>query len=212
MGIAAVYDIINTVIFLPSGGSPRLRRSLVEALEVRPGHRVLELGCGTGQVTAALLAAGADVVAVDELTPMLVKALERAPGAVFVRGDAIEAPVEGGYDRVVLSFVLHGFDAADRTRLLGRAATALSAGGRIGVLEWSLPRGRLRRAVWRRFLMALEPAPGATRQLLEGALDAEIPAAGLRVDDRRAAAGGRAQILLVSQNERREVASQSKAA
>jgi ubiquinone/menaquinone biosynthesis C-methylase UbiE len=201
MALATTYDAINAAIFLPSGGSQRLRQALVDALDVRSDHRVLELGCGTGQVTARLLAAGARVVAVDRLPAMLAAARRRAPGATFVEadldGDALEADVGGGYDRVVLSFVLHSFDTDGRTRLLARAAAALAPAGQIGVLDWALPAGRLRAAGWRRFVTALEPSPTA-RQVLEGALDRDIPSAGLRVDARRPAAGGRAQILLAS--------------
>ena len=93
MDLATAYDAINAAIFLPSGGSHRLRKRLVDAMEVRPGHRVLELGCGTGQVTASLVAAGASVVAVDALPAMLEAARRRAPGATFVQGDVIEAQV-----------------------------------------------------------------------------------------------------------------------
>jgi ubiquinone/menaquinone biosynthesis C-methylase UbiE len=197
MAIAAAYDAVNAVIFLPSGGSGRLRQSLVDALDVRPGHRVLELGCGTGQVTARLLTAGGDVVAVDQLAAMLAGARRRASGATFVVGDAMEADVGGDYDRVVLSFVLHSFESDGRVRLLRRAAATLAADGRIGVLDWALPPGRVREALWRRFLRVLEPA-GTAQQLLDGALGADIRAAGLQIDDQRRVAGGRAQILVVS--------------
>jgi hypothetical protein len=137
-------------------------------------------------------------VAVDELTPMLAAARRRAPVVTFFRGDAIESDLGGGYDRVVLAFVLHGFDPGGRMRLLARSAAALASGGRIGVLDWAMPRARLKGELWRRLLRRLEPAPGATMELLDGALDAEIPAAGLRIDQRRPAAGGRAQILVAS--------------
>jgi SAM-dependent methyltransferase len=59
------YDAITVAIFL--GGSRRLRHRLVDTLEVSRGHRVLELGCGSGQVTEQLVAAGAMVTAVDAL-------------------------------------------------------------------------------------------------------------------------------------------------
>ena len=52
------YDLLNTVIWLPTG-SRRLRRQFVGELPLHPGARVLELGCGTGQVTAELAARGA---------------------------------------------------------------------------------------------------------------------------------------------------------
>jgi ubiquinone/menaquinone biosynthesis C-methylase UbiE len=195
--IAALYDAINALIFLPSGGSGRLRQVLVDALDVRSTHRVLELGCGTGQVTRRLTATGADVVALDALPAMLAAARRRAPRATFIEGDALQSAIGDGYDRVVLAFVLHNFEASDRRRLLTRAATALGPHGRIGILDWALPRDRLRAAVWRRFLRALEPSGTGTRQILEGGLEGDALALGLRVVSRRPAAGGRAQIVIL---------------
>jgi ubiquinone/menaquinone biosynthesis C-methylase UbiE len=167
-------------------------------LDVRRGQRVLELGCGTGQVTAKLLAAGADVVAIDVLPAMLARARTRAPDAAFVEGDIMEVELGTDYDCVVLSFVLHNFDVDGRLRLLRRAAAALAPGGRLGVLDWSLPSGLIRSVLWRRFLSVLEPEGDTTQQLLSGALDADIPAAGLSIVRRHRVAGGRAQVFVAS--------------
>lgn len=195
------YDAINTALFAPTGGSRRLRRQLVESLAVRPGDRALELGCGTGQVTAELLLAGAAVVAVDELPSVLDAARRRAPGATYVAGDLVgvdAARLAGGegFDEVVLSFVLHNFDGPGRVAVLGQAAGALGRGGRVGVLEWAVPAGPLGGA-WRRFLHVLEPSE-AVGDVLDGALDADLVAAGLRVEARRSVAAGRAQVLVAA--------------
>lgn len=195
--MARVYDLLNAAIFLPAGGSGRVRQHLVDALQVRPGHRVLELGCGTGLVTVRLLAAGATVVAVDGLAAMLAGARRRAPGAAYIEGDAMHTEVGDGYDRVVLSFVLHNFSTEDRIRLLRRAARALAPSGLIGVLDWALPAGRVRPRLWRGFLRLLEPRSHSTQQVLGGALDDDVPAADLQIKARRSTARGRAQILLV---------------
>src|SRR5688572_13141762 len=197
MDLAAAYDALNTVIFLPSGGSGRPRRMLVDALAIQPGHRVLELGCGTGQVTAELLAAGAQVVAVDRLPAMLTRARQRAPRAVFIEGDVFEAEVEGAYDRVVLSFVLHNFESEARIRLLRGATARLAHGGSIGVLEWALPSGRLRAALWRRFLRALEPAKGSVQDVLAGKLESDVANSDLQIARRQRVAGGRAEIVVL---------------
>ena len=50
------YGMLNTVIWLPTG-SRRLRSQFVDELQISPGSRALELGCGTGQVSRALVAA-----------------------------------------------------------------------------------------------------------------------------------------------------------
>jgi ubiquinone/menaquinone biosynthesis C-methylase UbiE len=193
---ATVYDLINGAIFLPWGGSRRLRQSLVDALELRPGARVLELGCGTGQVTECLIDAGADVVAVDQLPMMIDRARRRVPGAAFVEGDAMTVDVGANFDRVVLSFVLHNFDAAGRVLLLRRASVALGLDGRIGVLDWALPRGRLRTALWERFVRAIEPS-GEAQAVMHGAIDMDLRTAKLDLVSRRRVLGGRAQIIVV---------------
>ena len=56
------YDRINTALFLTVGGSRKVRAELVDALGVQGGSKVLELGCGTGQVTALLVEHGAEVL------------------------------------------------------------------------------------------------------------------------------------------------------
>jgi demethylmenaquinone methyltransferase/2-methoxy-6-polyprenyl-1,4-benzoquinol methylase len=196
LALHRAYDALNTALFLPWGGSRRLRRRLVDALDVRAGQRVLELGCGTGQVTALLLERGADVTGVDALEAMLVGARRRAPEATLVVGDAMEAQPGRDFDRVVLSFVLHNADAAGRVALLRRAADLRRGDGRIGVLEWAQPAGHRRRRWWRRLLERLEPSPSVA-EVLDGALDADVAAAGLAVDRREPAVGGRAQVLVL---------------
>jgi hypothetical protein len=50
--LATRYDAINTAIFLPSGGSRRLRQKLVDALDVGSGQRVLGLNVERQQPAA----------------------------------------------------------------------------------------------------------------------------------------------------------------
>lgn len=196
MGIGTKYDLLNAALFLPAGGSNRLRRRFVRALDVRPGHRVLELGCGTGQVTAQILAAGAQVTAVDALPEMLDTARRRAPGATFVEGDLTALDAGEDHDRVVLSFVLHNFDAATRQAVLRRSRQSLRDGGLIGVLDWAPAGEGFAGGVRRRLVTAIEPSPTAG-ELLDGALAGDVDRASLEVQHRRGVANGRAEILVL---------------
>lgn len=195
--LSTAYDLINAAIFLPAGGSRRLRRRFVEHLQVRPAEGVLELGCGTGQVTAELVSVGADVVAVDRLPAMLAAARARAPSATFMEGDVVDDMPVGSYDVVVLAFVLHSFDAAGRRQLLVTAAERVRTGGRIGILDWAAPSGPVRAGSWRRFLQRLEPSPHVGA-LLDGALEADVAATGLEVRSGIRLAGGRVQALVLA--------------
>ena len=197
MELAKKYDAVNTAIFLSAGGSRRLRRTFVSFLDVQEGHSVLELGCGTGQVTTELVRAGASVVAVDRLPEMLVVAQRRAPAATFVQGDVTHVRNDGEFDLVVLSFLLHSFDASGRRSLLRSSARALAPGGRIGILDWSSPTDRLRSSLWRRFIARLEPSPTA-QEVAEGAIGDDLDAEALSVTRSRIVAGHRAEILVVA--------------
>lgn len=196
MRLGTKYDLLNTALFLPAGGSGRLRRRLVRALGVRPGHRVLELGCGTGQVTAQLVAAGGQVTAVDALPEMLDTARRRAPEATFVEGDLTQVDAGHDHDRVVLSFVLHNFDGATRRAVLRRSSDALRDGGLVGVLDWASTGPGIGGQVRRRLVTAIEPSPTAG-ELLDGALDDDIDSAGLHVQHRQRVANGRAEVLVL---------------
>lgn len=174
-----------------------MRQHLVDALEVTAGHRVLELGCGTGQVTALLVAAGADVVAVDALPGMLDGARRRAPGATFIQGDVFDVEIADRFDRVVLAFVPHNFDAHGRVDALRRSASVLAPGGRVGILDWATPPGRTKSSLWRRCLTRLEPSSNVSA-VLDGTLGDELCEADLDVREHRSVAGGRAQVLIAA--------------
>jgi ubiquinone/menaquinone biosynthesis C-methylase UbiE len=195
--VPRLYDAVNAALFATAGGSGRVRQRLVDTVGVCEGDRVLELGCGTGQVTERLVRAGADVVAVDRLPEMMAGARRRAPQATFIVGDVVDSATGDGFDHAVVSFVLHNFDGPGRARVLRSAAERLREGGTIGVLDWALPAGRRRARLWRRFVVALEPS-GTAAQVVDGELEHDIAAAGLRVAERRPVAGGRAQCLILA--------------
>ena len=83
------------------------------ALEPAPGPRVLDLGAGTGKLTASLVAAGYDVVAVEPDPAMLAELRRSLPSVPALSGSAESIPLpDASVDAVVAGHALHWFDMA----------------------------------------------------------------------------------------------------
>ena len=83
------------------------------ALTRAPGPRVLDLGAGTGKLTAALVALGADVVAVEPDPDMLAELRRGLPGVRALDGRAETIPLpDGSVDAVLAGHAMHWFDMA----------------------------------------------------------------------------------------------------
>jgi ubiquinone/menaquinone biosynthesis C-methylase UbiE len=112
--------------------------ALLEAAAVRPGERVLDVGCGNGQVARDLAKAGAHALGIDLSRPMLQRARELAadlPDAEFVEGDAQVHPFdEASFDVVVSRYGAMFF--ADRKAAFANLARATRPGGRLALLAW----------------------------------------------------------------------------
>ena len=191
--LAPYYDWMARVMLVPFGGERAFRRRALDALDVGPGTRVLELGCGTGSMTRDLLARGARVTAVDLSEPMLARARRKAPGARFVRRDILSWEGEGAHDRVLLSFVLHEMDREIRARALSVAGRALAEGGLLGVLDFAGSAPRPVDDVFRAYLRVAEPEVAA--DVLEG-LPAEVERGGFEIRRRLPLALGTARMLV----------------
>jgi SAM-dependent methyltransferase len=83
------------------------------ALEPAPGPRVVDLGAGTGKLTATLVALGTDVTAVDPDPAMLAELHRVLPGVRALTGTAEAIPLpDASVDAVVAGQALHWFDMA----------------------------------------------------------------------------------------------------
>ena len=105
----------------------------VLSLSAQPPRRVLDLGAGTGLLSAAVLAAFPDVSIelLDGSEAMLGEAAERlgdAVTAVHVADMAAPLP-DGPFDAIVSALAIHHLEDADKRRLFARARESLVAGG-----------------------------------------------------------------------------------
>ena len=83
------------------------------ALELAPGPRVLDLGAGTGKLTATLVALGAEVVAVEPDSAMLTELRRAVPAVRALPGGAEAIPLpDASVDAVLAGNALHWFDMA----------------------------------------------------------------------------------------------------
>jgi trans-aconitate 2-methyltransferase len=107
-------------------------REVLDRLELRGDERVLDAGCGTGRVTAALLERlpRGEVVAVDGSPAMVQEARERLGPGVEVRvADLLELELDEPVDAILSTATFHWI--ADHDRLFERLFAALRPGGRI---------------------------------------------------------------------------------
>jgi trans-aconitate methyltransferase len=106
--------------------------SLIELLEPKAGERILDLGCGSGQLTVKIAAAGAAVIGIDRSPEMIAEARRNFPKMTFDIGDAANFMLDTPVDAVFSNAALHWVKDADGAA--SSVARALRPGGRF-VLE-----------------------------------------------------------------------------
>lgn len=138
--IAPVYDLMNRL--MSAGLDQRWRRMTADAV-VRPGDRVLDACCGTGDLALAAEKRAGRVTGLDFSERMLERARRKSATVEWVRGDLLELPFEdASFDAATVGFGVR--NVADLERGLGELARVLAPGGRLGILEITQPRGLLR--------------------------------------------------------------------
>lgn len=141
--IAGRYDLLNSL--MTAGLHHSWRERAVDRAEVSPGSSVLDVCCGTGDLSFELaerISPGGHVVGCDFSEPMLdlarEKAADRGVPVRFEWADALELPYdEGRFDAVTVGFGVRNF--ADRDRGLSEMARVLRPGGRLVILEFTEP-------------------------------------------------------------------------
>lgn len=137
--IAPVYDLMNRVMTV--GLDRRWRRATVAAV-VRPGDRVLDACCGTGDLAVEAEREGGHVVGLDFSGAMLARARRKSTTIEWVQGDLLALPyADASFDAATVGFGVR--NVADLRAALLELRRVLKPGGRLGILEITQPRGPL---------------------------------------------------------------------
>lgn len=134
--ISPQYDRMNRL--MTAGLDGRWRRAAVAAAEPR-GADVLDIGCGTGDLSEEFRRAGARSVAgADFSAAMLARARDKAAGGDWLQADALRLPFgDGTFDAVASAFVLRNL--VDLPAAFAEMARVLRPGGRIVALDITHP-------------------------------------------------------------------------
>lgn len=138
--LAPRYDRMNRIISL--GLDKTWRRRTVDALAAVAGARVLDLACGTGDLSRDLAARGYAPVGLDFSAGMLAAALVDTP---LVRGDGAALPfATASLDAVTCGFAMRNF--VDLDEVFAECARVVRPGGRFAALDAAVPGNALLRA------------------------------------------------------------------
>jgi trans-aconitate methyltransferase len=107
----------------------RLGEDLIDLLDPQPGERVLDLGCGTGGLSAKIAARGAQVIGLDRDAAMVARAREACPTLTFVEADGADFRLAEPVDAVFSNAALHWMLKPDA--VLACLKRALRPGGRL---------------------------------------------------------------------------------
>ena len=103
---------------------------LLHVLNPQPGERILDLGCGTGELTARIAESGADVVGLDASESMIASARQSFPHLSFQLGDARTFVTQQPFDAVFSNATLHWIAETDQPAVLTHLFHVLKPGGR----------------------------------------------------------------------------------
>lgn len=163
----------------------RFKRMLVKQVALRPGHRVLDVGCGTATLTILLkqACAEAEVTGLDGDAKVLDLARTKIKAAgldvTVMQGLASEAPFPlASFDRIASSLVFHHLTTEEKRRTLKRVRELLKSGGEVHTADW----GKAQNPAMRVAFLAIQLLDGfsTTTDNVRGLLPTLMTDAGFR--------------------------------
>jgi len=139
---ATSYDASVRDASFPLAGYDDVLDAVVRLSGVEAGHRVLDIGVGTGNLARRVAASGCTLWGVDFSVEMLERARAKLPAAHLVRADLRDGWADGlpdRVDRIVSAYVFHEFPDAMKLRLLKDLGDHLSPNGRIVIGDVAFP-------------------------------------------------------------------------
>lgn len=160
------------------------KSQLITQADLRAGHRVLDLGCGTGTLTVQIKRSqpDAEVVGLDGDPDVLRRAADKRDRAGvtldLVQGLSDRLPFEdASFDRVLCSLLLHHLTTDAKRRTLAEVCRVLRPGGQLHIADWGAPQGPLMRAAF--LLVQLLDGFATTDDNVKGRIPAMLGDAGL---------------------------------
>lgn len=136
------YDLLMNVITL--GTYPYFIRQVVKEMDIQPEDEILDLGCGSGRnicLMTKYLSNQGRVLGLDINPDMLRQSQNRCKkfsNISFIQQRIEEnLPYENEFDKVFISFVLHGFIQEKRLQIIDNARRALRPGGEFIILDYN---------------------------------------------------------------------------
>jgi len=117
----SLYDSAHSYVW-------RYGEGILGILEAQPGERILDLGAGTGHLTARIAEAGASVIGLDASADMVSQARELYPQIEFIHADASDFRFNEPFDAVFSNATLHWVKSAEEAVI--SIAASLKRGGR----------------------------------------------------------------------------------
>jgi ubiquinone/menaquinone biosynthesis C-methylase UbiE len=136
-----LYDLMTRLM-----GADQARRGLLDQAQIRPGHRILDVGCGTGTLLIQLkrLYPATDIVGLDPDPKALARASRKAERAAvsiqFDQGFGDELPYpEASFDRVLSSLMFHHVPTDEKAKTVRAIRRVLKPRGEFHMFDFQGP-------------------------------------------------------------------------
>ena len=138
---ARYYDLFLNMLTL--GQYPHFIKGVVDKMGIIPGQSILDLGSGTGKngcFMAEKVGSQGRIVGLDISNEMLLRAWKHCrgyPNVIFEKQRIeLSLPYKEEFDKVFISFVLHGFEDDQKVGIIRNAYQALKPGGTFYFLDY----------------------------------------------------------------------------
>lgn len=146
--IAFFYDFLVRLITLPFGGERKLREDCISLLNLQSADKVLDVCCGTGELTKMIsdkVGEMGEVIGIDLSPNMLSIARCKTTRVCFIHANSEDIPYPANYfDKITVSFALHEMPRIARSNTLKESYRVLKNDGRLLVIDYHKPKGFLK--------------------------------------------------------------------